>query len=98
MWVVGCLAILWFLTRLRAVLGAAEGGTGALSNLVFGAGVVFTAVWMASSAAFAAVGYVVAIVLLFDVIDANIVPLLVWVLAASIVLLMRREEAGTAEA
>jgi hypothetical protein len=34
--------------------------------------------------------------LLFDVIYINIVPLLVWVLAASIVLLMRREETAPA--
>ena len=43
-------------------------------------------------------GIVVAIVLLFDVIYVNIVPLLIWVLAASIVLLMRREETATAAA
>jgi hypothetical protein len=43
-------------------------------------------------------GIVVAIVLLFDVIYVNIVPLLVWVLAASIMLLMRREETATADA
>jgi hypothetical protein len=41
-------------------------------------------------------GVLVAIVLLFDVIYINIVPLLVWVLAASIVLLMRREETADA--
>jgi hypothetical protein len=34
----------------------------------------------------------------FDVIYVNIVPLLVWVLAASIVLLMRREETATTAA
>jgi hypothetical protein len=43
-------------------------------------------------------GFVVAIVLLFDVIYVNIVPFLVWVLAASIVLLMRREETTTTAA
>jgi hypothetical protein len=43
-------------------------------------------------------GIVVAIVLFFDVIYVNIVPLLVWVLAASIVLLMRREETATTAA
>ena len=59
MWVLGGLAFLWFLTGLRSVLRGAEGGTGALSNLVFGAGVVFTAVWMASSAAFAAVAFAI---------------------------------------
>jgi hypothetical protein len=154
--VVGGLTFLWFLTRLRSVLRAAEGGTGALSNLVFGAGVVFTALWMTSAATFASVAYavrvrdasvsdadfvrvlpqmawlillvgagfaglflvliasavifrtgvlprwlawlgiVVAIVLLFDVIYVNIVPFLVWVLAAAIVLLVRRNETTTA--
>jgi hypothetical protein len=39
LWVVGALAFLWFLTRLRSDLRRAEGGTGALSNLAFGAGV-----------------------------------------------------------
>jgi hypothetical protein len=34
--------------------------------------------------------------LLFDVIYVNIVPFLVWVLAVSIVLLMRREETTAA--
>jgi hypothetical protein len=58
-WVVGALAFLWFVTGLRSVLRGAEGGTGALSNLVFGAGVVFAAVWMVSAAAFAAVAYAV---------------------------------------
>jgi hypothetical protein len=158
MWVLGALAFLWFVTRLRSVLREAEGGTGALSNLVFGAGVIYSALMIASGVAFAAVAYaialrdapvsdpdfvrvlpqmawmilllgagfaggllvltasilslqagvlprwlawigiVVAIVLLFDVIYVNIVPLLIWVLAASIVLLMRREERATATA
>jgi hypothetical protein len=158
MWVLGGLAFLWFLTRLRSVLREAEGGMGSLSNLVFGAGVVFTAVWSASAASAAAVAYsvefsdapvsdpdlvrvlpqmaglllllgggfatlflvlvasavilqtgvlprwlawlgiLVAIVQLFDVIYGNIVPFLVWALAASIVLLMRREETATAAA
>ena len=157
-WVVGALAFLCFVTGLRSVLRGAEGGTGALSNLVFGAGVVFAAVWMVSAVAFSAVAYavelrgatvsdpdfvkllpqmawmillvgagfaglllvlttsilslktralprwlawlgiVVAIALLFDVIYVNIVPLLIWVLAASIVLLRRREETATAAA
>jgi hypothetical protein len=43
-------------------------------------------------------GVVMAILLLFDVLYVNIVPFLVWVLAASIVLLMRREETATAGA
>ena len=59
LWVVGALAFLWFLTRLRSDLRRAEGGTGALSNLAFGAGVAFTAVWMVSAAAFASVAYAI---------------------------------------
>jgi hypothetical protein len=157
-WVVGALAFLWFVTRLRTVLRGAEGGTATLSNLVFGAGVAFAAVWMVSAAAFAAVAYavelrgatvsdpdfvkvlpqmawmilllgdgfaglllvlttsilslrtgvlprwlawlgiVVAIALLFDVIYISIGPFLLWVLVASIVLLLRREEPATAAA
>jgi hypothetical protein len=156
MWVLGALLFLWFVARLRSVLREAEGGTGFLSNVAFGAGVIYSALMMVSAAAFAAVGYavglrdatvsepdlvrvlpqlawmnlllgagfagivlvlaacivsfqtgvlprwlawlgvLVAIVLLFDVIYINIVPLLVWVLAASIVLLMRREETADA--
>lgn len=152
-WVLGALAFLWFATQLRSVLRRAEGGTGNLSNLVFGAGVIYSALMMASAVAFAAVAYavglrdatvsdpdlvrvlpqlawmllllgagfaglvlvltasivsfqtgvlprwlawlgiVVAIVLLFDVLYVNIVPFLIWVLAASIVLLRRRETA-----
>jgi hypothetical protein len=61
LWTVGALAFLLFLTRLRSDLRPAEGGTGALSNLAFGAGVVFTAVWMVSAAAFASVAYAVAL-------------------------------------
>jgi hypothetical protein len=58
-WVVGGLAFLGFLAGLRAVLRRAEGDPGTLSSLVFGAGVVFTAVWSASAAALAAVAYAV---------------------------------------
>ena len=157
-WVVGALAFLWFVTGLRSVLRRAEAGAGTLANLVVGAGVIYSALMMASAVAFAAVAYavglrgatvsdpdcvrvlpqmawmilllgagfaglllvltasilslqtgvlprwlawlgvVVAIVLLFDVIYVNIVPLLIWVLAASIVLLMRRQETSTAAA
>jgi hypothetical protein len=61
LWMVGALAFLWFLTRLRSDLRGAEGGTGAVSNLVFGAGVTFAAVWMVSAALFASVAYVVAL-------------------------------------
>ena len=157
-WVLGALAFLWFVTHLRSVLRRAEGGAGTMSNLVFGAGVIYSALMMASAVAFAAVAYavglrgatvsdpdfvkvlpqmawmllllgagfaglllvltasilslrtgvlprwlawlgiVMAIVLLFDVVYVNIVPLLVWVLAASIVLLMRRQNTATAAA
>src|SRR5262245_9759853 len=59
LWVVGALSFLWFLTRLRSDLRKAEGGTGTLSNLAFGAGVAFAAVWTVSAAAFAAVPYAI---------------------------------------
>jgi hypothetical protein len=58
-WVLGGLPFLGFVTGLRAVLRRAEGDPGTLSNLVFGAGVVFTAVWSVSAAALAAVPYAV---------------------------------------
>jgi hypothetical protein len=156
LWVLGGLAFLGFVAGLRGVLRRAEGDTGTLSNLVFGAGVVFTAVWSASAVALAAVAYavefsdapvtntdlvrvlpqlgglllllgggfagillllatsvltfrtgvlprwlawfgiLVAITLVFDVTYMNIVPLLAWVVAASIVLLRRQEETATA--
>src|SRR5262249_51641751 len=51
----------WFLTRLRSDLRRAEGGTGALSNLAFGAGVAFAAVWTVSAATFAAVPYAIGV-------------------------------------
>jgi uncharacterized membrane protein SirB2 len=56
-WVLGGLAFLGFLAGLRAVLRRAEGDPGTLSSLVFGAGVVFTAVWSVSAAALATVAY-----------------------------------------
>jgi hypothetical protein len=59
LWVVGALAFLWFLTGLRGDLRRAEGGTGALSNLAFGAGVAFVAVWMVSAVVLASVPYAV---------------------------------------
>ena len=59
LWVLGGLAFLGFVTGLRGVLRRAEGDPGTLSNLVFGAGVVFTAVWSASAVALAAVAYAV---------------------------------------
>ena len=158
MWVVGGLAFLGFVAGLRTVLRRAEGDPGTLSNLVFGAGTVFTAVWSASAAALAAVAYAVefsdapvsnpdfvrvlpqmaglllllgggfagillllatsvlifrtgvlprwlawfgilaAIALVFDVTYMNIVPLLAWVVGASIVLLMRQDVTATAAA
>jgi hypothetical protein len=155
LWVLGALAFLWFLTRLRSDLRRAEGGTGALSSLAFGAGVAFAAVWLVSAVAYAWVPYaielrdapvtdpelvtmlpslgrlllllgggftailvvlaaagatlrtrvyprwlgwlgvVAAIVLLFDVIYATIFPFWIWVFAASIVMLRRRQEPVT---
>ena len=59
LWVTGALAFLCFLTRLRGDLRRAEGGMGALSNLAFGAGVAFAAVWMVSAAAYASVAFAV---------------------------------------
>jgi Domain of unknown function (DUF4386) len=59
LWVVGALFFLWFLTGLRSDLRKAEGGTGVLSNLAFGAGVAFAAVWMVSAAALASVAYAI---------------------------------------
>jgi hypothetical protein len=60
LWVIGALAFLWFLTRLRSDLRRAEGGeAGALSTLAFGAGVAFAAVWMVSAVGFSAVAYAV---------------------------------------
>ena len=158
MWVLGGLAFLLFVSHLRSVLSRAEGGSGTLSNVAFGAGVVFTAVWSVSAVALAAVAYavessdapvsnpdvvrvlpqmaglllvlgggfagillllatsiltfrtgvlprwlawfgiLVAIALVFDVIYMNIVPLLAWVVGASVVLLRRQEETATAAA
>ena len=59
LWVLGGLAFLGFIAGLRSVLRRAEGDSGPLSSLVFGAGVVFTAVWSVSAAALAAVAYAV---------------------------------------
>jgi hypothetical protein len=59
LWVLGGLAFLWFVAGLRSVLRRAEGDTDTLSNLVLGAGVVFTAVWSVSAAALASVAYAV---------------------------------------
>src|SRR5262245_15207146 len=59
LWVIGALAFLSFLIRLRNDLRRAEGGTGTLSNLAFGAGVGFAAVWTVAAATFASVPYAV---------------------------------------
>src|SRR5262249_6082838 len=59
LWVVGSLMFFLFLMRLRNDLRSAEGGTGYLSNLAFGAGVAFAAVWTVSAAAFASVAYAI---------------------------------------
>ena len=59
LWVLGGLAFLGFVAGLRSVLRQAEGDPHTLSNLVFGAGVVFTAVWSVSAAALASVAYAV---------------------------------------
>jgi hypothetical protein len=59
LWVVGALTFLVFLIRLRNDLRRAEGGTEYLSNLVFGAGAAFAAVWMASASIFASVAYAI---------------------------------------
>jgi Domain of unknown function (DUF4386) len=58
-WVLGGLAFLGFVAGLRAVLRRAEGEPGTLSSVVFGAGVVFTAVWSVSAATLASVAYAV---------------------------------------
>ena len=158
LWVLGGLAFLGFVAGLRVVLRRAEGDPGTLSSLVFGAGVVFTAVWSVSAVALAAIAYSVgfadapvsdpdlvrvlpqlgslllllgggfagillvlatsmlifrtrvlqrwlawfgipvAIALVFDVTYMNILPLVAWVLFASIALLMRQDETATAAA
>jgi uncharacterized membrane protein SirB2 len=59
LWVVGALTFLVFLVRLRNDLRRAEGGTGYLSNLAFGAGAVFAAAWMIAAATFASVAYAI---------------------------------------
>jgi hypothetical protein len=59
LWVIGAPVFLWFLVRLRNDIRRAEAGTGSLSNLVFGAGVAFAAVWLVSAAAFVAVPYAI---------------------------------------
>jgi hypothetical protein len=157
-WLLGGLAFLGFVSGFRSVLRRAEGSPGSLSSLVFGAGVVFTAVWSVSAVAIAAVAYavefsnapvsdpdlvrvlpqlgallllagggfagilmllavtilivrtsvlprwlawlaiVVAIALVFDVTYVNILPLVGWVLAVSVTLLLRQDVTATAAA
>jgi hypothetical protein len=59
LWVLGGMAFLGFVAGLRSVLRGAEGDPGTLSSVVFGAGVVFTAVWSVSAATLASVAYAV---------------------------------------
>jgi hypothetical protein len=59
LWTVGALAFLLFLIRLRNDLRRAEGGTGFLSNLAFGAGAAFAAVWLVSASVSASVAYAI---------------------------------------
>jgi hypothetical protein len=59
LWVVGSLTFLVFLMRLRNDLRRAEGGTGYLSSLVFGAGVAFAAVWTVAATTYASVAYAI---------------------------------------
>ncbi|MFD3405189.1 hypothetical protein ACFWUU_31175 [Kribbella sp. NPDC058693] len=61
LWVLGALAFLGFLVRLRNELRRAEGGQGTVSNIAFGAGVAFSAVWMGAAAAYAAIPYAIAL-------------------------------------
>jgi hypothetical protein len=61
LWVFGALVFLVFLVRLRNDLRRAEGGTGVLSGLAFGAGVAFSAVWMVSAVTFVAVANSIAL-------------------------------------
>lgn len=55
LWTLAGASFLWFVASLRGALRQAEGEPGTLSGLAFGAGVVFTALLMASGAAIAAV-------------------------------------------
>jgi hypothetical protein len=151
-WVLGAIAFLVFVTRLRTYLRRADGGTSVLPNVVFGAGVIYSVLMMVSAITFGTLAYaihwkdapvtntdlvrvlpqmawavlllgagfagivvviascvvgartgalprwllwlggVMAVLLLFDAAYQNIVPFLVWVLAAAIVLLMRRDD------
>jgi cytochrome c oxidase subunit IV len=57
MWVLGALAFLWFVTRLRSVLRGAQDGI--LPNVVFGAGVIYSVFMIAAGVTFAAVAYAI---------------------------------------
>jgi hypothetical protein len=59
LWAIGALVFLWFLVPLRNRLRRAEGGTGSLSSLAFGAGLAFTAVWLVSAVVLSAVPFAI---------------------------------------
>lgn len=59
LWVLGGLAFLAFAAGVRSILRRAEGDPGTLSNLVFGAGAVFTAVWSVSAATIASAAFAI---------------------------------------
>jgi uncharacterized membrane protein SirB2 len=59
LWTLGALAFLVFLIRLRNDLRRAEGGTGFFSNLAFGAGAAFAAVWLVAASISASVAYAI---------------------------------------
>ncbi len=48
---------LWFIGTLRSVLAAAEGGTGRLANVAFGAGILMLAAGMGAMASLASIAY-----------------------------------------
>jgi hypothetical protein len=48
---------LWFIGTLRSVLAAAEGGTGRLANVAFGAGLLMLAAGMGAMASLASIAY-----------------------------------------
>jgi Domain of unknown function (DUF4386) len=59
LWVIGALAFLWFLVRLRNDLRRAEGRMGSASAVAFGAGVAFVAVWLVAAALSAVVPWAI---------------------------------------
>jgi hypothetical protein len=92
-------AFVWFLGTLRSALRRAEGGTGRLSAVAFGSGLVFLAAGMVSNVALAGVAFTadravddgVAVALLtmthFGYIAGGMA--LAWLLAATFVLVLR---------